>query len=106
MVHQRIQQALVKSLSGIFSLAFYNHCRLHKTLRVTPARESGIAHRPLGAWRICSLFGVGINKMLNIYPSNLGERHQRNEKLAKAIGTNTGRNCDSDQTQFGISGGK
>jgi hypothetical protein len=35
-------------------LAFYNFCRIHKTLRVTPAIESGVADH---IWSIAELLG-------------------------------------------------
>jgi IS1 family transposase len=46
-----------KNLQAAYSLwfAYYNFCRIHKTLRVTPAMESGLAKSP---WAINQLLGV------------------------------------------------
>lgn len=46
-----------ENLQAAYSLwfAFYNFCRVHKTLRVTPAMEAGIASHP---WTIAQLMGV------------------------------------------------
>jgi hypothetical protein len=35
--------------------AFYNFCRVHKTLRVTPAMEAGITAKP---WDLVDLMAV------------------------------------------------
>jgi hypothetical protein len=35
--------------------AYYNFCRVHRTLRVTPAMEAGITDH---VWAIAELFGV------------------------------------------------
>jgi hypothetical protein len=37
-------------------VAFYNFCRVHTTLRVTPAMEAGLADH---VWSIPELLGVG-----------------------------------------------
>jgi hypothetical protein len=44
-----------ESLQAAYSLwfAFYNFCRVHQTLRVTPAMEAGIADH---VWSIPELF--------------------------------------------------
>lgn len=46
-----------ENLKAAYALwfAFYNFCRIHKTLRVTPAMESGIASHP---WSIAELIGA------------------------------------------------
>jgi transposase-like protein/IS1 family transposase len=46
-----------ENLQAAYSLwfAFYNFCRVHKTLRVTPAMEAGIASHP---WTVAELIGL------------------------------------------------
>lgn len=46
-----------KNLEAAYSLwfAFYNFCRVHKTLRVTPAMEAGIASHP---WTVVELLAA------------------------------------------------
>lgn len=46
-----------ENLQAAYSLwfAFYNFCRIHKTLRVTPAMEAGIASHP---WTVMELLGA------------------------------------------------
>jgi transposase-like protein/IS1 family transposase len=46
-----------ENLQAAYSLwfAFYNFCRVHKTLRITPAMEAGIASHP---WTVAELVGV------------------------------------------------
>jgi hypothetical protein len=47
-----------ENLEAAYSLwfTFYNFCRVHKTLRVTPAMEAGIADR---IWEISDLVTIG-----------------------------------------------
>ena len=48
-----------ENLEAAYALwfAFYNFCRVHKTLRVTPAMESGLADR---VWALSDLLGLSV----------------------------------------------
>ena len=57
---KRLSNAFSKkwgNLKAAYALwfAFYNFCRVHKTLKVTPAMEAGIADR---VWKIGDLLSV------------------------------------------------
>jgi hypothetical protein len=45
---------LTRKASVAFYMAWYNFCRVHKTLRVTPAMEAGITDH---VWDIRELVG-------------------------------------------------
>ena len=49
-----------ENLEAAYALwfAFYNFCRVHKTLRVTPAMEAGLTERPWGIADILGASGV------------------------------------------------
>jgi IS1 family transposase len=49
-----------ENLQAAYSLwlAYYNFCRIHKTLRVTPAMEAGIAQR---LWSISDLLSAWVD---------------------------------------------
>lgn len=57
----RLTNAFSKKLDNLkaavaLHFAYYNFCRVHKTLRVTPAMEAGMTH----VWTIGELIGQGV----------------------------------------------
>src|ERR1035437_4020411 len=52
--HRRIE-VTAPSCGHSFTFAWYNFCRIHQTLRVTPAMEAGISYH---AWTIEELCGL------------------------------------------------
>ena len=56
----RLTNAFSKKLDNLkaacaLHFAYYNFCRIHQTLRVTPAMEAGLADH---AWKIAELLAV------------------------------------------------
>ncbi len=54
-VNERKNWALVKFHMLAIYYTYYNFCRIHQTLRVTPAMEAGLAHH---VWSIEELVGL------------------------------------------------
>ncbi len=56
-----------ENLEAAYALwfAFYNFCRVHKTLRVTPAMEAGLTERP---WGIADILGAYTGWCGDAYP--------------------------------------
>jgi hypothetical protein len=61
---------------------YYNFCRIHKSLRVTPAMEAGLADHP---WTIAELCGL-----LKPKKSTLSKARKATERdmILKALGQN------------------
>ena len=56
----RLTNAFSKKLDNLKAavtlyVAFYNFCRVHQTLRVTPAMEAGLTDQRCEAWENCSV---------------------------------------------------